>query len=111
MTRVIVKTSNMKEFFGRAKEAARLADEGRPLRGTLTLSFESRERMFSVLSAGRRKLMAQIMEKPMSVSELSRALRRDRATIAKDVTLLQKSGLVLVKRKPNSGHGVQTIIR
>lgn len=110
MTRVIVKTSSTKEFFGRAREAARLADDGRPLRGTLTLSFESPERMFSVLSAGRRKLMARIMEKPMSVSELSRALRRDRATIAKDVKLLQESGLVLAERKPNPGHGVQTII-
>jgi len=110
MRRVIVKTGSTKEFFGRAREAARLADEGRPLRGTLTLTFENPERMFSVLSAGRRKLIARILERPMSMSELSRALGRDRATIAKDVKLLQESGLVLARRKPNPGHGVQTII-
>ena len=30
--------------------------------------------------------------------------------VAKDVKLLQESGLVLARRKPNPGHGVQTII-
>ncbi|SRR6266581_8728201 len=110
MTRVIVRKGTTKEFFERAKEAARLADEGRPLKGTLTLSFENPERMFSVLSTARRKLMTRIMEKPMSVSELSRTLRRDRAAVAKDVKLLQDTGLVLAQRQRNPGHGVQTVV-
>lgn len=109
MKRVIVRTGSRKEFFARAKEAAKLSDEGQPLRRALTLSFESPECMFTVLSARRCKLMAQTMGRPMSVVELSRALRRDRTTMANDVKLLQSTGLVAM-RKRNPGRRMQTIV-
>jgi len=67
--------------------------------------------MFSVLSASRRQLVRAVMAKPMTVAELTRALRRDRTAVAKDIKLLEAAGLVRTQRALNPGHGVRTLVR
>ena len=110
MAKVMVRSGTVDEFFERASTAARKADRGEGFSGTITLSFEDPQQMFSVLSAARRQLIRAVIAQPMSVAELTRALRRDRTAVAKDVKLLEAAGLVRTRRAPNPGHGVMTLV-
>jgi len=111
MTKVVVRSGTVKGFFERARAAARKADRGGEFPRTITLSFEDPQQMVSVLSASRRQLVRAVMAKPMTVAELTRALRRDRTAVAKDIKLLEAAGLVRTQRALNPGHGVRTLVR
>ncbi|NOU00879.1 MAG: ArsR family transcriptional regulator [Gallionella sp.] len=111
MTKQIVRTGNIAEFFERAQSAARRADQGGKFEGTVTLSFEDPQRMFTVLSEARRRLMAEVIREPMTISELSNNLHRNRSAVTKDVSLLERMGLVVSQRQANPGHGIQKVVR
>ncbi len=111
MTKVVIRTTDVTEFFDRARTAARKADRGEPFTETVTLSFEDPQRMFTVLSEARRRLMLEIMREPRTISELSDRLHRDRAAVSKDISLLERLGLVVSHRQSNPGHGIQKIVR
>jgi predicted transcriptional regulator len=111
MSRVIVRTGTAESFFRRARSAARRADEGEAFHGAITLSFEDPQRMFAVLSAARRDLVRAVISKPMTVADLTRALKRERTAITKDVKVLEAAGLVRTRREPNPGHGVKVMVQ
>lgn len=111
MTKQIVRTGDVSEFFDRARSAARRADQGGKFEGTVTLSFEDPQKMFTVLSTARRRLMTEVIREPKTISELSTSLHRNRSAITKDVSLLESMGLVTSQRLVNPGHGIQKIIR
>lgn len=112
MTRKItVSTSDISGFFARAKHAAKRADSGDTFAGTVTLSFEDPQKMFSVLSQSRRRLMLEIMQAPATINELAGRLHRDRSAVTRDVGMLEKMGLLVSQRQPNSGHGIQKLVR
>lgn len=111
MTKVVIRTDDVDGFFARAKDAARRADRGRAFEGTVTLAFEDPKRMFTVLSAARRRLMLEVMHEPKTINELTQRLHRNRSAITKDVGLLEKVGLVVSQRLANPGHGIQKVVR
>lgn len=111
MTKTVIRTDDIDGFFARAKDAARRADHGQPFEGKVTLSFEDPQRMFTVLSEARRRLMLEIMHEPRTINELTHRLHRNRSAITKDVGLLEKVGLVVSQRQANPGHGVQRVVR
>ena len=96
MSKVVVRSGTVKGFFERARAAARRADRGGEFPRTITLSFEDPQQMFSVLSASRRQLVRAVMAKPMTVAELTRALRRDRTAVATDWRLQHQRGRWLI---------------
>jgi predicted transcriptional regulator len=111
MTRVVIRTDNVDGFFARARDAARRADHGQPFDGKITLAFEDPQRMFTVLSEPRRRLMLEVMHEPKTINELTQSLHRNRSAITKDVGLLEKAGLVVSQRLANPGHGIQKVVR
>lgn len=111
MTRIVIRTDDVSGFFDRAKDAARRADRGGVFDGKVTLSFEDPQKMFSVLSETRRRLMAEVMREPRTISELSLRLHRNRSSITKDVGLLERLGLIVSQRQANPGHGIQKLVR
>ena len=111
MTKMVIRTGDVAGFFSRAKDAARRADRGGAFEGKVTLSFEDPQRMFTVLSNARRRLMLEVMHEPKSINELSHRLRRNRSAITKDVGLLEKMGLLVSHRQSNPGHGIQKVVR
>lgn len=111
MTKVIIRTDDLDGFFARAKDAARRADRGQPFDGKITLAFEDPQRMFTVLSDARRRLMLEVMHEPKTINELTQSLHRNRSAITKDVSLLEKVGLVVSQRLANPGHGIQKVVR
>lgn len=111
MAKVVIRTEDVDGFFARAKDAARRADRGQPFEGQITLAFEDPQRMFSVLSDARRRLMLEVMHEPKTINELTQSLHRNRSAITKDVGLLEKVGLVVSQRLANPGHGIQKVVR
>ncbi len=111
MTKIVIRTDDVAGFFSRAKEAAQRADRGEAFEGKVTLSFEDPQRMFTVLSGARRRLMLEVMHEPRTINELSHRLHRNRSAITKDVGLLEKMGLLVSQRQTNPGHGIQKVVR
>ena len=111
MTKVVVRTDDVASFFSRARDAARRADQGEVFEGKVTLSFEDPQRMFTVLSEARRRLMLEVMHEARSINELSHRLHRNRSAITKDVSLLERLGLIVSERQANPGHGIQKVVR
>jgi predicted transcriptional regulator len=109
--RVIMRTSDEQDFFAAAKDAARRADRGGAFDGTITLSFEDTRRMFEVLTQNRQALVREVMRQPDTIPDLARRLGRDRIAVSKDVSLLEKVGIVLSERVSNPGHGIHKLIR
>lgn len=109
--KIVVRTGNVDGFFDRAKNAAQRADQGGEFNGTVTLSFEDPQKMFTVLSNTRRRLMQEIMHEPKTINELAGCLHRDRSAITKDVGLLERMGLIVSQRQSNPGHGVQKLVK
>ena len=77
--KIVVRTGEVAGFFDRAKNAAQRADRGGEFSGTVTLSFEDPQKMFTVLSDARRRLMREIMREPKTINELAGTLHRDRS--------------------------------
>ena len=111
MTKIVIRTGDVAGFFSRARDAARRADRGGVFEGKVTLSFEDPQKMFSVLSQARRRLMHEVMHEPRTINELSRRLHRNRSSITKDVWLLEKLGLIVSQRRSNPGYGIQKTVR
>jgi predicted transcriptional regulator len=111
MTKIVIRTDDVAGFFSRAKDAAQRADKGEAFEGKVTLSFEDPQRMFTVLSGARRRLMLEVLHEPRTINELSHRLHRNRSAITKDVGLLEKMGLLVSQRQTNPGHGIQKVVR
>lgn len=111
MTKVVIRTDDLDGFFARAKDAARRADHGQAFDGKVTISFEDPQRMFTVLSEERRRLMSEVMHEPKSINELTSRLHRNRSAITKDVGMLERMGLIVSSRRSNPGHGIQKMVR
>lgn len=111
MTKVVVRTDDVDGFFLRAKDGTRRADQGQVFEGKVTLSFEDPQRMFTVLSETRRRLMSEVMHEPKTIKELTNRLRRNRSSITKDVGMLEKMGLIVSTRQSNPGHGFQKVVQ
>lgn len=111
MTKIVIRTDDVASFFSRAQDAARRADCGEFFEEKITLSFEDPQRMFSLLSEARCRLILEVMHEPKTVSELSQQLHRNRAAITKDIEVLEKTGLIVSQHRTNPGHGVQKVVR
>ncbi len=111
MSKVVIRTDTVDGFFARARDAARLADQAQAFDGKVTLSFEDPQRMFTVLSEERRRLIREVMREPQTIKDLTSRLHRNRSAITKDVGMLEKMGLVVSSRQPNPGHGFQKVVR
>lgn len=108
--KLLVRTGTADDFFAHAANAARRMDRGEPMDGRVTLIFEDPQRMFAVLSEGRRRLMRAVLKSPQTIAQLTHTLKRDRATVAKDVRALEQAGLLVTRRESNPGHGVRTFV-
>lgn len=57
------------------------------------MTFKDPQRMVTVLSGARRRLMSEVMREPKSINELTSHLHRYRSATAKDVGMLEKMGV------------------
>lgn len=72
--------------------------------------FEDPADLIRVLSAARVRVLQAVRPKPITVSQLVNAMKRDRQAVMRDVRLLESFGLLETREAPNPGHGRQRIV-
>lgn len=99
-------------FFQDIAKSVQDRREGRRTEPVSTVSFESPAALFAVLTPKRYELIEIVKSKGRfnSVEALATALKRDRATVSRDLKALADAGLLRVHEVVNSGHGKRSEI-
>lgn len=109
-TLISVKTGSASEFMDRVKQVMRSADKGEALKPSHTVMFEDPKELLHFLSESKLKLIAVIRNHPDSITNLAKAIHRDRSAVGRDIQELEKFGLVKVHQEVNPGHGHHKIV-
>lgn len=108
---MIIKTGTTKRFMKHVKSVMRALDKDEHVKPSHTLVFEDPTEMLNFLSKARLKLINSIRKHPGSISEIARAIKRNRAAVGRDIRELEKFGLVKTYEESNPGHGRHKIVR
>jgi predicted transcriptional regulator len=104
-TRVTLKTGSTEEFFDRIRERAKKLDRGETLPPGITISFEDPMDLLKVITSERVRLLRHVKEESQQISVLALGLKRDVRAVSRDVSLLEKAGLLRTSYRSNPGHG------
>ena len=106
----LVRTGTADDFFRRSEARAQKLDRGERLLPEIRLTFEEPADLLRVLTAQRVRVLNAVRKNPAPVSELAIALRRDRASVRRDIRILTSFGLVKTHEETNPGHGRRKIV-
>jgi predicted transcriptional regulator len=71
----------------------------------ITISFEDPVDLMELLTSARVRLLRSVKGQPQNISALASELKRDVRAVSRDVSLLEKAGLLRTSYKSNPGHG------
>lgn len=113
MKATTVRTGGLGEFLEEGRRLARLADAGKPIPDTCSISFESMEDLLEHLTPKRVALFEAIKAiiEPTSITAVAQQVGRDRAAVKRDIDALYQLGIVDVTDAPLPGHGRQKLVR
>jgi hypothetical protein len=80
----------------RGRKLARLAGRNQPIPPSTVIAFEDIVSLLHVLTEKRVLLLKQVKEKPASISDLAKKLKRDRSAVTRDVQILERFGILEV---------------
>lgn len=100
-----IHTDGFEGYARRALERARKLDRGEAVKAEITITFEDPLAMVEVLTAERLRLIQRVRAKPMSITGLAAALKRDPKSVRRDVVKLERAGVVRTREEINPGHG------
>ncbi len=103
--KVTIRTESTEEFFTRLRSRAKKLDSGQTIPSEITISFEDPAELLKILSSERVRLLRQVKGEAQGVSELAIGLGRDVRAVSRDVSLLERAGLVRTRYEANPGHG------
>lgn len=98
------------EFFRKGRELAKLADAGKSIPQSVTLSFTEPEELSRLLTSARIALFKAVKAQPDSISAIATRLHRDRSAVKRDVDILKKAGVIKVSDVVSSGHGRKKLV-
>jgi predicted transcriptional regulator len=104
-TKVNIRTDDTEGFFRRLRDRAKKLDTGESLPAEITISFEDPAELLKILSSERVRLLRQVKGESLQVSVLAAGLGRDVRAVSRDVSLLEKAGLLRTRYQANPGHG------
>lgn len=104
-TKITIRTGTTEEFFDRLRDRAKKLDKGELPRPGITITFEDPAEMLQVLTSERVRLLRMVKEGPLRVSALATGLRRHVRAVSRDVSLLERAGLLRTRYEANPGHG------
>lgn len=108
---VTVKTGTVDEFFFNVREVMRAADKGQAIKQRCaTLTFTEPSEMLHFLSVAKIKLINIIRNHPDTITNIAKETRRNRAAVYRDITELEKFGIVKTHEEINPGHGKHKIV-
>lgn len=111
MKSTVIKVGTEKEFFSRGRKIAKLADRGLPIPEERVLSFEDPADLLKLLTPARLKLLETITKHPGSIKDVADRVSRDRSAVSRDVSEMEKAGLVQIESKVLPGHGRMKEVR
>lgn len=103
--KVTLKTGSTEDFFDRLRDHAEKLDKGETLLPGITITFEDPEDLLEILTAERVRLLRRVKGEAQRISALAAGLERDIRAVSRDVSLLEKAGLLRTSYIPNPGHG------
>jgi predicted transcriptional regulator len=71
----------------------------------ITISFEDPADLMELLSSQRVRLLRKVKGESLHIAALASGLKRDVRAVSRDVSLLEKAGLLRTSYKSNPGHG------
>ena len=108
---ITVKTGTADEFMARVKNMMRTADKGEPIPSSHILSFEEPAEMLHFLSKTKITLIDMIRKHPDSITNIAKAIKRNRAAVYRDIHEMALFGLVKIHEEINPGHGRHKIVQ
>ena len=105
--KTMIYTDGLTGWAKRARARAKAMDEGSRIPPSRGITFESAADMVRLLTPSRLDLLQTIKNKKRTVSiqELAATLGRDVSAVRRDVTALEKFGIVSSRHVVNPGHG------
>jgi predicted transcriptional regulator len=104
-TKVELRTGSSEDFFKRMIVRAKKLDKGETLPPGITFTFEDPADLLEVLTSERVRLLRRIKSEAQQISALAAGLKRDVRAVSRDVSLLEKAGLLRTSYRSNPGHG------
>jgi predicted transcriptional regulator len=103
--KTMIHTDGFEGWAKRARATAKAMDAGLPFPPSRGITFESPAEMVRLLSPARLDLLEAVKKQTFSIRELAAVLGRDVSAVRRDVSALQKFGIVQSKHVVNPGHG------
>src|ERR1700686_3326365 len=107
---ILIKTGSIDQFFDNLKNTMRAADKGKRIKPSYTFTFEDPSEMLHFLSETKINLIKTIRRHPDSVTNIAKAIKRNRAAVYRDIHELENFGLVEIHEEINPGHGRHKIV-
>jgi predicted transcriptional regulator len=104
-TKVTLTVSSTDEYFDRLRKRARALDRDESLAPGITISFADPMEMLAVLTSERVRLLRHVKVEAQQISALAAGLKRNVRAVSRDVSLLEKAGLLRTSYRSNPGHG------
>lgn len=109
-TKITLRVGSTEDFFERLREHAKKLDKGETLPPGITITFEDPEDLLEVLTSERVRLLRKVKGESLQISALASGLKRDVRAVSRDVSLLEKAGLLRTRYQSNPGHGRMKIV-
>lgn len=109
-TKAAVATGSIEDFLNRIRGHAANLDRGETVAPKITIIFEDPLEMLNVLTAERIRLLKKMKDGALPVSILASGLRRDIRAVSRDVTCLERAGLLRTSYRANPGHGRYKVV-
>ncbi len=108
--KTVIGVANFEDVMARSLERAKKRVRGERVRPERHIMFEHPEDMVSFMTPHRIRLYRELKERSLSVTDLAKALDRNRSAVSRDVKALRERRLVKLTRAVNPGHGVVTLV-
>ena len=103
--KITLNVGSTEDFFDRLRDHAQKLDRGETLPPGITITFEDPEDLLEVLTSERVRLLRRVKKEQQQISVLALGLKRDVRAVSRDVSLLEKAGLLRTSYRTNPGHG------
>jgi predicted transcriptional regulator len=104
-TKLNLRMGSTEDFFRRVRDRAKKLDSSEALPAEITISFEDPAELMKILTSERVRLLRWVKGGSVQVSALATGLERDVRAVSRDVSLLEKAGLLRTRYQANPGHG------
>lgn len=105
-----IKSGTVEDYLGNVKQQMSAADRGESIKSSQTLTFAEPTEMLHFLSATKIKLIRVLQKHADSITNIAKVIKRNRAAVYRDISELEKFGLVTVHEEINPGHGRHKIV-